>query len=75
MKKTVSLKDIDIIFFKGKNWKKFKWISKKKTYDYRNIIYFKEDISELDINIKEIPTIKKNLLVLIEQRMQERLII
>ena len=32
---------------------------RKKTYDYRNIINFDEDISELDINIKEIPTFKK----------------
>ena len=32
---------------------------RKKTFDYRNIINFDEDISEMDINIKEIPTFKK----------------
>jgi hypothetical protein len=48
---------------------------RKKTFDYRNIINFDEDISEMDINIKEIPTFKKNLLILIVQRIQERLII
>ena len=37
-------------------------LARKKTYDYKNIINLDDDISEMDVNIKQIPTIKtKNL--------------
>lgn len=33
--------------------------ARKKTYDYRNFINLDQDTSEMDVNIKTIPTIRK----------------
>ena len=53
------IKIIDLNNIKNK---KSKIYQRKKTYDYKNIINFDNDISEMDTNIKKIPSIKnKNL--------------
>ena len=47
---------------KHKAKKSSKSLARKKTYDCKNIIKLDDDISEMDVNIKEIPIIKtKNL--------------
>ena len=60
IKKMHKLKTLD---FKNKKNKSPKvQLARKKTYDYKNIINLDDDISEMDVNIKQIPTIKtKNL--------------
>ena len=41
---------------------------RKKTYDYKNIIIFDEDISEMDINIKAIPSFKPKTFVFVSPK-------
>ena len=48
---------------KHKNKKDRSYV-RKKTYDYKNIINLDKDISEMDVNIKNYPTIKKKNLFL-----------
>ena len=75
MKKTISFKDIDIIFFWREKLGKNLSGHVIKKYDYINIINFDEVISEMEINIKDLPSFKKNLLILIVQRIQNHLMI
>ena len=59
----LKLKTQKTLDFKHKTKKSPKvHLARQKTYDYKNIINLDDDISEMDVNINQIPTIKtKNL--------------